>query len=344
MIQQLRELALHSMTDGARKLVLSAWMLAMSAGCVSSLQAHAADWQPSRNIEIIAGAGPGSTFDRTARAIQKALQERKLVEQSVTVINRAGGGGALAWNYLNTRIGDGHHLAVIVPGILTNRITGSNPLSHRDVTPIAVLFSEYVVLAASAGSSIKSAGDVITTLRKDPTKLSIGVATALGGANHLAIALALRNGGVDVKRVRFVVFPSAPESVTAVSGKHIDLVSASPGNVLPQMSSGLIRAIAVTSPKRLGGALKDVPTWKEQGVDAVFDSWRGVVGPKGLTREQIAYWDSIFKKITDNEDWKRELEQGLVVGNYLNSKEAAAYLDQQYKELEALLISTGLAK
>lgn len=318
-------------------------LLSIAMGAFLPEHADAAtEWRPAKNVEIVAGAGPASSFDRTARAVQRALRDGKLVDVPVAVINRPGGGGAIAWNYLNTHSGDGSYLAVIVPGVLTNRITGSNQLSHKDLSPLAMLYSEYVLLAVNITSPIKSGSEFIAALRKDPASLSIGVATALGGANHLAAVLALKNAGVDIKKTKFVVFPSAPESVTAVAGNHIDAVSASPGNVLPQASR--LRLLAVTAPKRLEGALQEVPTWKEQGVNAVFDSWRGIVGPKGLTRDQVAYWDAIFKRITEDPEWRREATRNYVVNSYMNSSETDIYLDQQYKELEELLGALGLVK
>ena len=64
-----------------------------------------------------------------------------------------------------------------------------------------------------------------------------------------------------------------------------------------------------TRAKRLPGILKDVPTWKELGADAVVAQWRILIGPKGMTPAQVAYWESVFRRLMDVDEWKKELDE-----------------------------------
>jgi putative tricarboxylic transport membrane protein len=112
-----------------------------------SVAAQSGSWSPTRNVEIIAPAGPGSALDQTARTNQCAIQLDKLVEAPITVVNRVGGGRALGFNYLNQNQGNGHYLAIGTISLLTNRITGVNPLNYEDITPIANLVGEHIVFA-----------------------------------------------------------------------------------------------------------------------------------------------------------------------------------------------------
>jgi putative tricarboxylic transport membrane protein len=178
--------------------------------------AQPATWKPDSNVEIVVPSGPGSGLDATARSLQAVMQSSKLFFQPTTVVNKAGGGGTLAYLYINQRPGNGHLLSVTSPGIITNKVVGSTDIDYRDVTPLAQLYDENIAFMVLPNSPIKSAQDLIEKLKKDPASLSFGIATVLGGANHIAAASALKAAGVDVARMRNVVFKSGGEVTTAL--------------------------------------------------------------------------------------------------------------------------------
>ena len=101
----------------------------------------AQDWKPSRTIEFVVGAGSGGGNDRTARVIQKILQERTLIPTPMVVVNKPGAGGVIAQDYLNTHQGDGHYLMITNPALLTNPLTGVGASKYTDITPVAQLFT-----------------------------------------------------------------------------------------------------------------------------------------------------------------------------------------------------------
>lgn len=305
--------------------------------------AFAQGWKPSRSVEFVVGAGSGGGNDRTARVIQKILQDRKLVASPIIVINKPGAGGGVAQEYLNTRKSDGHYLMITNPALLTNPLTGVGSAKHTDITPIAQLFTEYVMLFVRADSAIKSGKDVIDRLRKDPGALSIAVAPGPGTGTHIATALVMKAAGIDSRALRVVSYKSAGEALAAVLGGHVDLMPSTPLNVLPHMQGGKVRVIGVTAPARVGGAFAHVPTWREQGMNAIFGNWRGVVGPGGLTNEQLAYWDTVFANLNAGEEWKTEIKNGLWDVTYMNSGESKKFLDQEYEQLRRILTELGLA-
>jgi putative tricarboxylic transport membrane protein len=94
----------------------------------------------------------------------------------------------------------------------------------------------------------------------------------------------------------------------------------------------------------LGGALAAIPTWKELGISAVSANWRSVVGPKGMSDEQIRYWDEVFAKMVQLPEWKQDLDAKLVENTYLNSSDTRKLMAKQYTELTAVLSDLGLAK
>src|ERR1700712_1542253 len=152
-------------------------------------------WKPEKNVEIIVPAAPGAAFDTTGRTIQRLLQEQKMLTGSSSVINKAGGGGTIAMSYLNQHAGDAHYLFVMTASVLTNNILGVSKDTYTDVSPLAMLFSEYLAYGVRTDSPIKSARDLVEALRKDPTRYSIAVATSRGGALHIATGMALKAAG-----------------------------------------------------------------------------------------------------------------------------------------------------
>ena len=301
-------------------------------------------WKPERNVEIISGTAAGGAVDRANRAVQKIWQDKKILEVPSTVLNKPGGGNTIAWNYINQHAGDGHYVSIAPYTILTNKIIGMSPLSYADFTPIALLFNEYITVAVRTDSPLRNAQDLVERLRKDPSSLSIAVASALGNHIHVGIAKPLKTAGVDIKRLKIVAFKSSGESVTALLGGHIDVVSSTTPNVIGQLQAGKIRVLAITSGQRLAGALADVPTWKEQGVNIEFNASQGAIGPKGLAAPQLAFWENAFLRLSQSDEWKKVLETNNWQSNYRNSRDTARYYEREFAEMKAVLGELGLAK
>jgi len=301
-------------------------------------------WKPERTVEILTGTAAGGALDRTARLIQSILQEQKLVDAPVQVVNKIGGGGAVSWAYMNQRPGDGHLLSVTSVVLMTNKITGSNPITYTDVTPIVQLLSEYVAITVRTDSPLRNGRDFIERLRADPSSIRFGLGTSLGASSHIGIALVAKAAGIDVKKLKFAVFKSGGESAVAVLGGHVDVVGSSAGNYLNYVKAGQMRVLGIAAPQRLGGVFADAPTWRELGVDAVFANWRGIAGPRGMSAAQIAYWDEVFAKMVRHEAWQKQCETIMCVETFMGNAETRKFLEAQYRELHAILSEVGLAK
>jgi putative tricarboxylic transport membrane protein len=303
-----------------------------------------ATWKPERNVEIISGTAAGGAVDRANRTVQKIWQEKKIVEATTAVVNKPGGGNTIAWNYINQHAGDGHYVSIAPYTLLTNKLVGTSPMTWSDFSIIALLFNEYITVAVRADSPIKTAADLVQRLKKDPSSLSIAVASTLGNHIHIGIAKPLKAAGVDIKKLKVVAFKSSGESVTALLGGHIDVVSSTTPNVIGQLQAGTIRVLAIGSAARLPGALAGVPTWKEQGVNDVFNASQGAIGPKGLGAPQIAFWETAFQKLSQTDEWKKELAVNYWDSNFLSGKDAEKYYAGQAAELREILADLGLAK
>lgn len=117
-----------------------------------------------------------------------------------------------------------------------------------------------------------------------------------------------------------------------------------PSTLLEQIKAGKVRMLAIGAPRRLAGDLAGVPTWKELGVDAEFELWRGLAGPKGMTRAQIQFWDDALGKVVRTEEWKNDLARFEMENVYRNSTDTARYWKAEHDEVKAVLTELGLAK
>lgn len=300
------------------------------------------EWRPTRGIEIIIGVPAGGPLDATARLIQRHLEPRS-GGNPVIAMNKPGGGHVIAMQYLNQHAGDAHFVSMALPPLLTNRLTGVHPLTYTDVTPLALLTSEYLGMWVRPESPIKSGKELIAQLRARPESLTFAI-TNPGSGNHLAAGMVLKAGGVDLKKVVFVPFKGAAETTVAVMGGHVDVLMATPGSALKHVAAGRLRALAVTAPRRLAGEAAGIPTWRELGIDAVSSNWRSLVGPKGLTPMQIAYWDQMLAAMVKSPEWQQALRVNQWEDEYLNSAGTIKFMQEEYRQLETLLADLGEAK
>lgn len=312
--------------------------------CALPALAFAQDWKPERNVEFVVPAGPGAALDTAARQIKELVDRDKLIPTTLLVTNKPGGGGMVAMGGLQAKPGDAHMLVTLTHSSINNRLVGEVALGYEDFTPLAVLFDEFITVAVRADSPIKSGRDLVDALRKDPTSLSVGVATTIGNHIHAAIAKPLKAAGVNIGKMTVVPFKSSADSMTNLLGGHLDVVSASAINVVPLMKAGKIRVIAVASAERLGGDLAGVPTWREQGVDAVYSSSQGVLGAKGLTPAQIRFWEATLKRLTDTPEWSAFLAKNHWKPRFLGHADAVKYLDAESAIARSLLGDLGLLK
>lgn len=298
-------------------------------------------WKPEKAVEVVVSSAPGGSNDRVARTIQKIIQEHKLIATPLAVLNKPGGNQTISRAYINQNPGDAHYLEIGNPTLIANQVVGRQ--QYTDFTPVALMINEFTAFAVRTDSPIRNAQDLIAQLRKDPASVVIGVSN-LGGTNHLTLSLLAKAGGVDIRRLRVVVFKTNAEGLTALLGGHINLVASAVATAIGQMRDGRVRIMSVSAPQRMGGDLAQVPTLREQGYDVSLSNWRAIIGPKGLAAAQIGYWEGVLAKVVATEEWKMALEQQFWDGNFLRSREFAKYMDNEYAQTKPIMLELGLAR
>ena len=323
--------------------IVALLVVSMASPATRDAWAQAA-WRPEKPVEIIVPTGAAGINDSNARLIQKTLHEQKLTSVPVLVQNKAGGNQSLAVVYLNQHPGDPHYLFYATATLFTNQIAGVTPLHYKDFTPLALLLEDYTVVTVKADSPLKTMRDLVDRLKADPESVSFGV-VARGGPNHLAVAQAMRSAGVDPKKLKLVVFKTNAESIMAVIGGHVHAMVSSTSAALPQVQAGNGRMLAVAAPQRGTGSLANVPTMREQGIEATgISNWRIIFGAKGISAAQAAFWEDALAKVVSAPAWKQQLSDNNLESKFTRGRDLPRWLDGEYAATRAVMSDVGLIK
>jgi putative tricarboxylic transport membrane protein len=308
----------------------------LAATAASALPGIAA---AAQTLKIMIPANPGGGWDGTGRSLGKALTEAKVFD-AVQFENKGGAAGAIGLaQYVNSAKGDPHSLIMMGAVMLGGIITGKPPVNITQCTPIARLTSEFNVFVVPAASPFKNMKDVAEAMKKDPGSVKVGGGSR-GSTEHIAASMMARAIGVDPKKVNYVPFRGGGEAVAAVIGGNVSLGGSGYSEFAEHIKSGKMRAIGVTSEKRLKGI--DVPTLKEQNIDVVLGNWRGVYGGPGITTAQQADLVKAVIAATKTPFWQAELEKNSWTSAVLTGKEFGEFVDNDFANLRGTMYQAGM--
>lgn len=301
-------------------------------------------WRPDKTVEIITPSAAGSSLDSTIRMLQRVLTEQKIVDVTVVPVNKPGGSGVVSTTYLDQHAGDAHRIYLSAMTLLNNHILGRSKANYDSYTSLAMLFSEDMTMVVEAGSPLKSGRDMMAKLKADPASLSIAIGFGLGGTGHLNTALVAKAMGADAKRLKTVQFQGNSQALAALLGGHIDVSSMSFAQAWNNVQAGKLRILGIAAAQRRPGALKDIPTWKEQGFDVEFYNSRFMLGTKGITPEQAAFWEGAFKRVLESKTWEEYASKNHYIPFYAGRAETQKQLAALYRQLRGALTDVGLAQ
>jgi len=282
------------------------------------LAAASAFAQAPMELKIIAPAGAGGGWDSTARALQQVLTQTGAAK-SAQVINVPGAGGTVGLaQFANTGKGDGSQLMMMGVTMVGAVLTNKAPVNLGQVTPIARLTQDALVIVVPANSPLKSVKDLSAALKADTSKV-VWAGGSAGGADHILAGLVAKAAGGDASKLNYVPFSGG-------------------GEALAEMLGGRVTATG----KRMAGV--DVPTLKEQGVDVEFVNWRGVVAPPGITAAQKSALAAVVTKAVKSDEWAKVLKTRGWEDYYADADAFAAFLKADDARVKEVLTSIGLVK
>lgn len=281
--------------------IVTALLLAgIGMGTAGSALAAGQDY-PGKTMLMIAPSKPGSGFDTTMRAVVTALTQEKLVQVPMTVMNMAGsvpGTAQIVLRYSN----DPNMIAVMSTTGSLNYATGLSPYYHKDWRPIARLISAYYGIFVRQDSPYKTLGDLIKDLKSNPggTPLSGGYSD-----DRLCYGALFSKAGIDITKINYAAFAGGVESAGVVLEGSAKALVSTIDDVMGLLESKQLRLLAVSPGKRMEGPLlKDIPTFREAGVDVEWDNFRYILGGKGMPDHAVKYWRETLAKMVKTPTWQ----------------------------------------
>ena len=323
---------------------MSRWFFTAAFAVLAAAAAGGAAAQakyPQRPVEIVVPYAPGGGTDNLMRMITGIIDEHKWSPVPLTVNNRAGGSGAVGYNYLINKKGDSHVIAGATPLVVSGKIEGRLPGDHRDAMTILMIVAiDELMLSVRSESPYKTIDELVKAARAKPGGMTVG-GTATFTEDHIFTHLFEQAAKVKVK---YVPFNSGGEVTAALMGGHIDAGVMNPNEIVAQVEAGKARNLAVASKKRLADA-PDLPTFAEKGYEFYWEQMRGVVGPANMPPEAVKWWQETLKNVTDTEKWKKDyIKRNLLTPTQWTGEEANKYLDSLREKYARALNELGAIK
>lgn len=288
-------------------------------------------WTPPSDMMFLAGAAAGGGMDTLVRNAAAVLNSTGIVEQPIKCDNITGGAGlVLISEFSTSRAGMQNQLLSGSGALSPNEAAGQNGdyLHQKDLTPICRLILETMCMVCAADNEeINTLDKFIAKVKEDPTSITFG-GTIPPGEDYLSMVLILDAIGVDWHDVNYVYYNGGGEALPALLGHNIDVSFSGTSEWSAAIEAGQVTCIATAAPEeRVGGVFADSPTFREGGVDFVWQNWRGLIGPSNIPEEEVKYWQEACAKMVETDEWKEVCERL----NYENGYMAEGFRDFLYE-------------
>ncbi len=294
---------------------------------------------PSKTIEFAVHTGPGGGMDLIARIVADIINREKMTPYPVVVVNKVGGSGAVATNYVAERKDD--HILFPIPSTTFAGVflKAKVHAARKDFIPLAMLGEDVQVFAVQEKSPYKTLKDLVAAAKEKPKKLVAGFGS-VGGTGHLIGFMFAQKAGIELT---YLSHKSGGDAVISLLGGRVDLCPENPSEIIQHVRAKKLRLLAIGSPER-HPALPGVPTLKEQGFDVDMSSGRGFVAFKGIPPSAVNYWGTIFKKAYENETYQNYLKENMMRMIFLSGADFGKVLEKKHEQLLVVLKDLGLMR
>ena len=315
----------------------------LAAGLAAFGAAQAADTRtPKGPIELTVGSGAGSVPDTFMRRAAKILNEEKIVENPIGIVNRAGGSWMTAANHVLNRPKDENLVITVSTGALfATPIVQGIPTVHDRLTPLGMFVFNDLVLIATPSLPVANLKELAAHGKKSESRIRFGGAQA-ASVDRIIAGLVDRATGL---KLNYIPFDGGGAVTAAFLGGNVELTATAVDEAVELVKSGKAKALALlTEQRRPEPELKDLPTAKEQGFDIVFAQELGLAGPPDLDPAVVAWWDERLRKMTESKAWTEAARELFLRKDYIGADRARAHVDRMHEQHLAILREVGLAK
>lgn len=307
---------------------------ALASTLLVSVPVLAANY-PAKPIELVVPMAAGGGTDLMSRALADTLKDH--LPQPIGVVNKTGGGGSIGFAEIINARPDGYRIGMGTVELATLPPLGIASFKTTDLKYIAQLNNRPSAVTVRADAPWNNIKEFLEYAKENPGAIRIGN-SGTGAIWHLAAALLEQKTGVKFSHIPY---DGAAPAVTALLGGHIEAVTVSSAEVWTHLQNGTLKILAVMADER-GKGFKDVPTFKENGIDIQISAWMGVVVPKKTPQTVIDILSDAIAKAVQEPSFVKVVTNLNMEVNYLDDKAFDTYASEQAVFFDTLVGELGL--
>lgn len=315
-------------------------VLALLVAALSTSTARAGEF-PQRPVTIVVPAAAGGGGDTTTRLLARGL-EREL-GQAVTIVNQGQGGGVVGLTTLVKAAPDGYTVGLLFP-YAGYKYTGQATFTHRDFSPIANFNGDSAALVVASGSPFKTLKDAFDAMKAAPERYKIHCSGGCGSVWDVPVAAVMLDYGIEVSRLSWIPGQGAATGLQelASGGVHLQTVSLPESAALTQ--AGLVRPLAVFSPKPVPG-FETVPLAGEViGHPVDGGTWRALAGPAGVPPDVIAVWEAAVRKTVESPEFLAAMKKANFGVKWASAKDLSRLMEDYESGTARVMRALGYAE
>ena len=311
---------------------------ALSFCAVASVGVADAAWEPKKPVEFVIMAGKGGGADQMARLMQGIIQQNNLSPRPFIPVNKPGGSGAEALQYLKSKSGDDHVVMVTLNSYYTTPIMQPElGIDINTFTPIGRMALDTFLLWVRPDSGLKTLDEYVAKVKAAGKDWKVG-GTGSGQEDSILTAMMEAEFGYDVT---YIPFPGGGTVAKNLIGGHIDSTVNNPSEQSEFYRAGQSVPLVQFNDER-SPAYADVPTAKELGHDIVYYMQRSINGPPGMSAEATEWYINLFKTVFDSAEWQKFCnEDGIDCATWVGGADLAAFHKTGYERHKALIEKVG---
>lgn len=273
-------------------------------------------------LRIVIPANPGGGWDQTGRALGAALTAIGAADQ-VVYENIGGKGGTIGLAKYAEKYGDDANTLLMGGMVMVGAVALQKPaIDMTHIQPLARLTSDHIVAAVAAKSPIKTAKNLTDAMRADLKGVPVAGGSA-GGVDHIFAGVLARAAKASPENLVYKPFAGGAEVVEALVSGNAAVGLSGYSEFSDAIAAGKLRAIGVSSRRSAFG----VPSFREQGLDAVMANWRGVFTGKNVQPSRAMEMLAAVEAATNHESWLRALKQNRWETSWLSGKDLTEFMD-----------------
>lgn len=322
-----------------RRKILVCSLVAVFFVLAAMVAAEAEAAYPDKTIEFVVHSAAGGGSDLFSRAVGSILEKEGIVKQKIQVVNREGGSGTAALNYMHDKTGDAHVVMQFTTGPLSAVLRGSSKMKLEDFTFISMMCMDPNFAFTRVESPYNDMKGVVEYAKKNPDKISVAIGT-VGGSEHISAHRVAKASGAQLNMVGF---GGGGPAAVAILGGHVDVGFGNVNEQMGQIEAKKIKPLGVMSPQRVP-AMPNVLTMKEQGINAVYVQPRGFWAPKNFPDYALKFWEDAFAKLVKTKAFQDVLNTSYAVETFMKHEETKAFVADYLKVLKVDVDELGVYK